>query len=104
LVHTSSIRAIQHEEKPIKSKEVDDVNRHNERKPLFEQLRKNQEEDDLSNDLVDLIVIVAVVVFLCRIEHRYFENSITRSRNIILSMLFVLSLSSQVIVVTIPNI
>jgi hypothetical protein len=35
-----------YEEKPIESKEVDDANRRNEHKPLFEQLRKNQEEDD----------------------------------------------------------
>jgi len=50
LVHISSIRAIQHEEKPIESKEVDNVNPRNEHKPFFEQLRKNQEEDNLKKE------------------------------------------------------
>jgi hypothetical protein len=39
-----------YEEKAIESKEVEDVNRRNEHKPLFEQLRKNQEEDDAKKE------------------------------------------------------
>eukprot|EP00980_Cylindrotheca_fusiformis_P022313 scaffold9191_cov114-Cylindrotheca_fusiformis.AAC.8 len=43
-----------YEETPIESKEVDAVNRRNEHKPLFEQLRQNQEEEEAKQEEMEL--------------------------------------------------
>lgn len=43
-----------YEETPIESKEVEAVNRRNEHKPLFEQLRKNQEEEEAKREEMEL--------------------------------------------------
>jgi hypothetical protein len=43
-----------YEETPIESKEVEAVNRRNEHKPLFEQLRKNQEEEEAEREEMEM--------------------------------------------------
>jgi hypothetical protein len=43
-----------YEETPIESKEVEAVNRRNEHKPLFEQLRKNQDEEEAKREEMEM--------------------------------------------------